>query len=242
MYLKFIFLCIVVCVNAEIPSYIHICKRTDPDVAKCIKESVEFIRPRLMKGIPELDVPGLEPLRISDFDLGRGSPNFKATLKNIDVLGASDFQLVKLKANIPNLTFRIQVILPLLRFVGDFDVNARILVVPFKGDGKFYANATNCLGSGVMKAEVNNVKGENFLHFTSIDLKLQIGDYNVRLVNSSPADTTLIQAANDIINQNRQDFIEIVTPFIEKRVSNILLEIANKIVKNFKYDEVFPEK
>lgn len=237
-----VFLLVFVSVNAEIPDYIHICKRSDPEVSKCIQQSVEFIRPRLRKGIAELDVPGLEPLRVSDFDLGRGSPTFKALLKNIDVYGLSDFQLAKLKANIPNLTFRIQVIFSLLRLAGDFDINARILVVPFKGEGKFYANATNCLATCVLKAESKKVDGENYFQFTGLDLKLQIGDYNIRLETPNPSDASLIQAANDILNQNRQDFLEIATPFIERRVSSIILEIANKITKKFIYDEVFPEK
>ncbi|KAB0794285.1 hypothetical protein PPYR_08246 [Photinus pyralis] len=242
MYFEFglVSLLVVVSARAQIPDYIHVCKRSDPQVADCIKESVEFLRPRLRKGIAELDVPGLEPLKVEDVDLGRGSPTFKALLKNIDVYGASDFQLVKLKTNIPNLTFRIQVIIPLLRLTGDFDINARILVVPFKGQGKFYANATNCLGTAVLKAESKQANGENTFQFTSLEVQLQIGDYNILLETPTPNDVTLIKAANDILNQNRKDFLGIVTPLIERRVSSILLSIANKITKKFKYDEVFP--
>ncbi|KAF5285658.1 hypothetical protein FQR65_LT13088 [Abscondita terminalis] len=228
--------------SVNIPDYIHVCKRTDPDVSKCIKESIELIRPRLTNGIQELGVPALDPLRIQDFDAGRGSRNFKVILKNIDVAGASDFQLNKLKVNIPNLTFRIQVALPLLRLTGLYDVNARILVVPFKGEGKFYANASNCAVNAVLKGELIDANGEEQLHFSKLDMKLLIGDYNIKLESTDNNDPILVQAASDVLNQNRKDFIEVVTPFLETRISEILLEIANDIVKHFSYENLFPEK
>jgi len=227
----------------NIPSYIHICKRSDPDVAKCIRESVDFLKPRLRDGIKELNVPGLEPLRIPDIDIARGAdPNtFKAILKEIDVYGASDFQLTKLKVNIPNLTFRIEVVLPLLRLIGTYDINARV-VVPIKGEGKFYANATSCVAKGVLRGELKEVNGQQYMNFTNLDLKLLIGDYNLRLDNLFSGDNVLGQAANGILNDNKKEFIEAATPFIQRRVSGILLDIANQVVKSFAFDELFPEK
>jgi len=246
-----VFICAAICIAfaatascGNIPDYIHICKRTDPDVSKCIRSSVDFIKPRLRDGIKELDVPGLEPLHIPDVDIFRGAdaPGFRAVLRDIDIYGASDFQLTKLKANIPNLTFRITVELPLLRLVGKYDINTRILVVPIAGIGPFSANATNCVAKGLLRGNLKEVNGVNYMNFTNLDLKLRIGDYNLRLDNLFNGDAVLSQAANNVLNDNRKEFIEAARPFIEKQVSDVLLEIANKIVKKFAYDEVFPEK
>lgn len=91
-----IVMCVLFSCSAE---YIHVCKRNDPHVSKCIRESIEVVRPRLAKGIPEIQVPGLEPLYIPDVVIanGNGASNFKAILKNINVYGASDFKITKLK-------------------------------------------------------------------------------------------------------------------------------------------------
>ncbi|XP_025834590.1 uncharacterized protein LOC112905760 [Agrilus planipennis] len=89
-----------VIVNAgPIPKYIHLCKRNDPEVGKCVRASIEVLRPHLKSGIPELGVPTLEPFHIPKIDIIRGqnSNNFRAGLSNIDVFGASDFQIKKLK-------------------------------------------------------------------------------------------------------------------------------------------------
>ncbi|KAF2889678.1 hypothetical protein ILUMI_16495, partial [Ignelater luminosus] len=93
--------------------------------------------------------------------------------------------------DVPNLVFRVGVVIPLLRLVGIYDVNARVLVVPIKGEGKFYANATNCVANGVLRAELQDVDGEKRFHFTNLDLKLQIGDYNIRLDNLFNGDPVL---------------------------------------------------
>lgn len=68
-------------------------------MAKCIRESVEVLRPRLKKGIPEINVPSIEPLHIDEITIFNGDPpsNLKAFLRNVKVHGASDFQITKLK-------------------------------------------------------------------------------------------------------------------------------------------------
>lgn len=50
------------------------------------------------------------------------------------------------------------------------------------------------------------------------------------------------QAANDVLNENKQDFIEAALPFVQRKTSEILLEIAEKITASLDYDEAFPEK
>lgn len=53
----------------------------------------------------------------------------------------------------------------------------------------------------------------------------------------------LADAANNVLNdsENRAEFVKLATPYIEEKASEVLLEIAQKIVENFTYDEIFPE-
>lgn len=79
-------------------SYIHVCKRSDPKVEQCVINSVEDIRPTLKKGIPELDVPAIEPLLIPEVGVpGRDGGSAVAYGRNIKVHGASDFKVDSLK-------------------------------------------------------------------------------------------------------------------------------------------------
>lgn len=107
-------------------------------------------------------------------------------------------------------TYRVGVSIPVLNLVGDYDVDARILVVPIKGVGNFRANASKCAllllnnmqlyiqisadceGQGILKAEIVTDKdGIRRFKFNSFNLALKIGDYNVQLDNLFNGDPVL---------------------------------------------------
>lgn len=79
--------------------YIKVCRSADPKVEQCINSSIEAIRPKLLKGIPELDVPPLEPLLLNQVSLVRGPDGAKieATVRNIRVHGPGDFVITSLQ-------------------------------------------------------------------------------------------------------------------------------------------------
>ncbi|KAB0797250.1 hypothetical protein PPYR_08244 [Photinus pyralis] len=242
MYASLSLISLFVLVNAqlEIPDYIHICHRSDPNVADCIKSSVELLRPRLKEGIPELNVPSLEPFYVPDYDFGKGSSSLKILLKNTVAYGASEFEIVKLKVNVPDLTFGIQVLIPLIKLEGDFDINAQI-VIPFKGQGRYSINASRGFGDAILYAEPKDGNGEYHLHFQRLELKVNVSEFHIALASPNFSNSLLIQTADNIVNQHKELFLEILMPLMERQLSVILLDIANKITKNFKYEEVFPE-
>lgn len=74
------------------------CKRNDPDLNKCIVESVNALRPLLATGkiSDDFSIPPLEPLALSTVNMDRGS-EFKATFSELLVSGPSKFQVDNLK-------------------------------------------------------------------------------------------------------------------------------------------------
>lgn len=67
--------------------YIKVCSRNDPEINKCITNSIEQLRDKLTAGIPELDVPSIEPLLLDNLQLSRGpnSASLNANFTNIQV-------------------------------------------------------------------------------------------------------------------------------------------------------------
>lgn len=62
-------------------------------------KSIEQLRPKLAVGIPELDIPRLEPIDLGDLLVaGSNTPNgLTITAKDIQSYGASDFQIRKIE-------------------------------------------------------------------------------------------------------------------------------------------------
>jgi len=70
-----------------IASYIKVCSRKDPEINKCVFNSMEQLRDKLITGIPELNVPPVEPLILKHIRLLRGPTGARldVNLTNIQV-------------------------------------------------------------------------------------------------------------------------------------------------------------
>ncbi|KAG8221912.1 hypothetical protein J437_LFUL002471 [Ladona fulva] len=229
---------------AKIPSYIHVCKKNDPKVNDCIKKSIEDMRPQLIKGIPEINVPAFEPLVLPEVVVKSGNPgaNFKATGKNVKVYGGGGFILDSVQADLNKNEFKASLTFPNLFFESAYEVDGQILVLPLKGKGPLTANATNVKGEILLKGEVKEKGGDKFLTFTSLNVKVKIDNYKIHLDGLFGGDKVLGDATNAALNEGNVDFIRAVTPVVEETTAAVLLKIANQIVESFTYDELFPEK
>lgn len=87
---------IVFCIS--IASYIKVCNRKDPEINKCVLNSIEQLRDKLTTGIPELSVPPIEPLILNHIRLLRG-PNGARLDVNLTNLQVG----IKLNINIVNI-------------------------------------------------------------------------------------------------------------------------------------------
>ena len=132
-------------VVAKIPDYIHVCQADDRDLTNCIIRSVNELRPKLKEGIPELDVPALEPLALDEIKLRRGptTAQIDANLTDLRVWGAPSFEILELKPNVPKSKFSFRVRVPYLHFEGTYDLDMRVLLVHYKGNGPISGNFTD---------------------------------------------------------------------------------------------------
>ncbi|XP_067014165.2 protein takeout [Anabrus simplex] len=223
----------------KIPNYIQICKKNDVHLEDCILNSIERIRPNLKAGIPELNVPSIEPLIIPELVVSPGG-RFRAIGHNVTIFGAGDFKVTKLRVNLDKHEFHVGITIPEMYFVADYDVDAQILLLTLKGRGPLTANATQCSGDVLLKAQLVKKKGETYLHFYNIEIGLTLGKTRIHLDNLFNGDKTLSDATNTALNENSEEFIAAVKPIAEGVIAKFLLETSNKITEQFTYDELFP--
>ena len=72
--------------------------------------------------------------------------------------------------------------------------------------------------------------------------KLKIKDYQANYTLSDDPENAIREAIHTVLGTSRQEIIESITPAIEKAVSKKVLEIANRICRNFTYDELLPDR
>lgn len=119
------------------PIYIafKVCQRSTPNLAQCVKESIESIRPSLGTGNfgNGFVIDGLEPLKIDDIVIQRNGLN--ANLYNVKANGATTFLIDKLRINVEN--FKVDAIIHVAKVeaYGQYQLQMKLGVLNIKGDG-----------------------------------------------------------------------------------------------------------
>ncbi|KAG7304258.1 hypothetical protein JYU34_011199 [Plutella xylostella] len=243
MLLPTLLLCMLHFLAAEIPSFIKVCNRNDPHLNKCIINSVEELRPKISKGIPELDVPGIEPLSLGQIALARGPQGAKLTavVNDVKVRGPSNFVIEELRSDLTKNRFDFKLLLPKLEFSGKYKMDIQVLLLRLQGRGNITGQFKDYACNVTMRGHRETRGDEEYLTFDPFKVKLRVGQSNIYLTNLFDGDPVLGPATNRVISENSNVFLEEIRPVLERSLGEIFTEMANKITSKFTYKELFPE-
>jgi hypothetical protein len=77
--------------------FLHVCHQSDPNLSQCVRNSVETLKPLLVSGIPQYDIPSLEPIELGDLlvagQAGRTGQGLTITANDVKAFGASNWIL-----------------------------------------------------------------------------------------------------------------------------------------------------
>lgn len=219
------------------------CKQSDPKFQECAKAEMSEAGEYLAKGVPELNIPAIEPLHIPKISLEQGTQaiNYKATLTNLKLYGLSHYKVEDLFINMENKKLDAKIAFPILYLESDYDIKGRALVVPILGTGLFTANLTDVKADAHMKGKLVKRKGQEFIETKDSIVKLTVKSAKAHFGNLFNGDATLSRATNDFLNQNSKDIIDEVMPAIEQVTSTLLDDICNKAFKATPFDKLVPK-
>ncbi|XP_053672331.1 uncharacterized protein LOC128722676 [Anopheles nili] len=226
----------------DLPEYLHVCHREDPKLTECMKESIETLRPYLARGIPELDIPSIDPIHLGDLIVAESVPGQGVSIsaKDIKAYGPSNFKLKKLNVVEYGKIYSFELELPHLYVEGRYVVDGRILLLPVKGSGKFTGNFTQGIGSVRIKGDRKRINGKDHLSLAKLDIKIRVSDGRVKLENLFGGDRVLGEIINETINQNFNLLSTELIPLIEKALQRIFKRTGNKILERFPEEVLFP--
>lgn len=126
-----------VCLSA---SYVNLCKRTDPDLSECFKKAVEHLKPYLAEGIPEMEVPPLNPFIVPKMSLSTGNgTSFELDFEATDGIayGANDFDVLDAKTDFDNGKYVMTLEFKSMNITGHYKVKGRVMVFHLDASGPF---------------------------------------------------------------------------------------------------------
>jgi hypothetical protein len=147
----------------DIPSFIKICNSSDPKLGSCIRKSIINLRPHLIQGIPELDVPSLDPLYVPEIKITQsGGIQVAAMFKNISIAGPCKFRLRSVRADTNSDKFRMKVWFPELVMNATYDIKGQLLMMPINGKGSCFGNFSDIDGVVSLKLKRIPRGGDDF--------------------------------------------------------------------------------
>ncbi|XP_064292017.1 uncharacterized protein LOC128669715 [Plodia interpunctella] len=239
MKVVFLVLC-ALSVYGETPDYFPKCKRNDPQIEKCILDGVEAIRPHLKKGIPEVNIPAVDPFIVPTLKLDRTAPNLrlKATIRQAKAYGGSAFKIEKLRINLNNkYAAELKVTIPKLMVVADYDVHgSRLLTLDINGKGRVRGNFTGI--AVVAKGMAKLVPKDNveYLQADKVVAKVRINHAQVAVEDSERPVAATSAAA--FFNASPGVVLDILSPLIEETSAAVAKAFINKILGSIPIKDV----
>ncbi|XP_069682360.1 protein takeout-like [Periplaneta americana] len=224
--------------DKEIPDFIKICKRNDPELNACITESVIQLKPALKSGV-EGFLPSLEPLFMKEVLITENG-GFKIVGNDVKTYGCSNFRIFNMKANMDTLLIEFDLELPHLYSVGTYDVNGRILLIPIKGNGPFTGNWTECTAHVALQGKLEDKNGYKFITFETLKIDVTVGDGSIDLQNLFGGEKVIGDAINSAVNSNFKHILRELRHPIEKALEEALIEISNDCVRDYTFDQLLP--
>lgn len=91
-----------------------------------------------------------------------------------------------------------------------------------------------------MRGKKINRNGVDYVSFQQLQVKIQVAASKLHLGNLFNGDPVLSDVGNQFINENSDLFLAEIIPGLEKNLAKTFLDIANVVLKDVTFDEMFP--
>ncbi|XP_055637247.1 putative beta-carotene-binding protein [Toxorhynchites rutilus septentrionalis] len=230
--------------DVELPSYMRICNRDDPELGRCIKDSIQRLLPELHNGIQSIGFPAIDPFsqESSYFEYKNDQIYGSLHIKNAKTYGMSRALIRDVRATAEDDAFRMEV-----------DVNFPKLITEgkFKGEGRF--NSIKVTSKGYFNITTSNVSttwkitgstternGEEYMFINKFDMTPEVGDMKIYATGLFP-DPGLNQVALDFVNQYWPALYKQMLPETRRSWEPIMLEVINKMFDRVPYRRLLPK-
>lgn len=230
-------------VLADVAPVLEVCSRNDPQLAECIMNVVDKIRPNIANGDygGGRIAPKLDPFSIEKVDIDHGA-SFRAKMRNVTIDGLSKFVIKKIRPDVDNKRFHITAKIPTCFVRGKYELNMNILLLKISGKGDFNLTLDDTLVNLKVQYHLVPKDGKAYLKFHPVDLKIKFDKAQFYLKNLFGGDPALEQVGNQAINANPHLLLDEVKPAIVENLKVSLTNISNAVVEGAEEVELLPEK
>ncbi|KAK2576597.1 hypothetical protein KPH14_005267 [Odynerus spinipes] len=215
----------------SIPEYVKQCSRSDPKVKSCLIDAVHHLRPYLKLGIPEIELPSVEPFRMDELTLSLtgGTNGYKVQLRELYVRGASNYTVEDIQLGSP---FEAIVRMPALALDAQYTSSGVLIILPASGNGTFHArfDDVRALVKGSVSTTIRDEK--TYLKVEKLDVELSVKNVNMRVRKIYRNNRILTEATNLFLRENGQEVLKAMEPQLKRKLSVLFAGIVNQLLRH----------
>jgi hypothetical protein len=236
---------VIVCVNAapssKLPPGFIQCKKSDPKFDACLMMGLQSAVPHLAKGVPNLGINKMDPLRISSLliDQGTGPVGIKLDFKDLDISNLRSIVFDKVHYNPESYSLDAEVHLEKSIILdGDYETSGKVLILPIVGKGrcKIILDISKLVGTIQMKKVEKN--GNKYLEIVKIAWKFTPTNMILKLDNLFNGDKALGDNMNLFLNENWRELLKELQPAIEEVFGQAFKEIAQNFLRRVPENQI----
>lgn len=141
------------------------------------------------------------------------------------------------RADVESDKFRMKIWFPELVMRATYEIHGQLLMMPINGAGKAFGNFSDIDASLSLKLKRVERNGSDHYKVDFIFINFNIGAAKVQLDNLFN-DPELSKSTNVFINENWRMVTAELRPTLEKTISSILLEVADKFFEAYPIDKL----
>jgi hypothetical protein len=226
-------LVVVLAVSGQQPEYIKQCQRSDPQLISCLTGALHHLKPYLAEGIPEIEMPSVEPFIMDSLSLQLtdGPQGYRVTLKHMEIFGASNFTVKKLKLSENNQPFEARIAIPKLDIKAKYSSSGVLLIIPASGSGDFTGQLEGVIADVRGTVSTSEKPTGTHLHVDTLELLLNIKKVRLHISRVFANNRILTQATNLFLQENGHEVIKAMQPQLQKKLAIEFSKIGNQLLK-----------
>ncbi|XP_069682353.1 uncharacterized protein [Periplaneta americana] len=224
--------------------YFNICKTSDSNLNECIRNSINHFRPKLLKGIPEANLPPYEVLKIPHLQFkGKFAlMDFDVNLTHIVSTGQGDYEITEAKFDPKALTLKLKESLPHMNASAHYVHEGPLSFVAKEGEVHFLVNAiTKDID---IQFEIQNRGDDKILQVKEWKWtwECESGSFYCSNMNSGSGGM-LAAIAKQLVNlsKNFKLAFKMFKYLPERELGTYFKEMVNKLLQNFCAQDLLPQ-
>ncbi|EZA47284.1 hypothetical protein DMN91_005928 [Ooceraea biroi] len=213
------------------PEYVKQCSRSDPKLITCLIDALHHLRPYLSDGIPEIELPSVEPFRMDELTLSLtgGVNGYKVQLRDLYIKGASNYTVENIKLGSP---FQAIVRMPALILDAHYSSSGILIILPASGNGTFHARFGDARALVRGTVSTKSREGKTYLNVDNLDVVLAVKDVQMRVSKVFNNNRILTEATNLFLRENGQEVLKIMEPQLKRKLSVLFAGIVNQLLRH----------